>query len=895
MENEFGEKGTKMEKITLSNSNMRMIYDTKRGGFVSVKSSLDAEVTDFVLTPEEFPQYDVENAKWLGTVNGVVTVNGKEQLLEQMFSKESRSYQVAENKVCVVSKANRYAANTDGLYLTQTFEMKSTLLEWTICLENKGIKDIEIREMNLPLLMNQYFRNDNDFKYEHCVLRHTCITGNSSYLYWEKSSGNEPILLMLPLGDTAFFNLEKEQKEELFQSKFGDGYGYEGLVRTYLVTQKPVIDCASNSFALAAGKKREFRIGLTFLKNVEEILTVLDEQGQIALRAVPGIVGPIDTEFEILTRPVGAKVSLADPADEVLRTQIKNGWCVSSIHFGGYGRRKVVVSYGEKKAYYCFFVTEPVKAMIDEHAAFVAENHFETDKTDPCYHALLMWDMTNKRRINNTFNPYFEDWWTGGSDDPGLASGLFLAEKNVYRPQEKELHVLNSFIEDFIIGRLTEQPGWRVHRMVPWYVMFEPWAGRGADDIWRAFNYVHVINIMRDMYLIQKRNQLSYLREAAQYLKMAYEYTKAMFHYWMFPDGVGASEYGNMGEMTLPLCLAKDLEAEGFIQEAAEMNAIFDKKAHFFASENFPFGSEMVYDSTAFEAVYSYGKRIQSEHVMAAAANASFANRGKQPVWYLYNTDVRGGGDTEWNTSYMTQLGAYPLLDYTLDEGHVKEDWILSYYGAFLSGWLIYNSGGYWNAEPENRGATGWITMGKWIDETDARVFTETDKKKMGMPYVNGCVSLSGEAGIGFFGALRTACAIVLDHSVLGRIGLGCTISNKGNETDEENGDDKRNGNNKNNENNEEIIVPHDGLSMRVYHVPQRLKIEIDAGEIKEIRISTKSIIIQANVWGCDGAVLSFLSIPEEGKKQQLLYKKKVEKGEKIYVKVEKTCLGRKK
>lgn len=67
--------------------------------------------------------------------------------------------------------------------------------------------------------------------------------------------------------------------------------------------------------------------------------------------------------------------------------------------------------------------------MIDEHARFVAENHFETDEQDPCYHALLMWDMTNKRRINSTFNPYFEDWWTGGSDDPGLASGLFLAEK----------------------------------------------------------------------------------------------------------------------------------------------------------------------------------------------------------------------------------------------------------------------------------------------------------------------------------------------------------------------------------------------------------------------------------------------------------------------------------
>ena len=77
-------------------------------------------------------------------------------------------------------------------------------------------------------------------------------------------------------------------------------------------------------------------------------------------------------------------------------------------------------------------------------------------------------------------------------------------------------------------------------------------------------------------------------------------------------------------DLVLSVCIlaavqSLPLESEGFIQEAAEMNAIFDKKAHFFASENFPFGSEMVYDSTAFEAVYGYGKRIHSEHVSSSS------------------------------------------------------------------------------------------------------------------------------------------------------------------------------------------------------------------------------------------------------------------------------------
>ena len=49
-----------MEEIILENSNMQMTYDIVRGGFVSVKSPIDDYFADFVITPEEFPQYDVE-------------------------------------------------------------------------------------------------------------------------------------------------------------------------------------------------------------------------------------------------------------------------------------------------------------------------------------------------------------------------------------------------------------------------------------------------------------------------------------------------------------------------------------------------------------------------------------------------------------------------------------------------------------------------------------------------------------------------------------------------------------------------------------------------------------------------------------------------------------------
>lgn len=837
-------------RVYLKNDIMTAVYDKDCGGIVSLTSAYDGYKADFVLTPEEFPEYDVDDCKWLGNLEGKLVLGNETVSFSTGRMKRKGMCTCRENCLDLIWPEMENEWKKLGFSMKMQFLLENELITWTAKLENVSKETINFTEIAIPLLMNQYFRIDDDFKYDGCVMRHTCITGHSSYLYWEKSSGNAPVLLFAPLSDGVFTKLKQEKEDKLFGQRFGDGFGYEGLVRVYAVDD-------SNLFSLRPGEAKELRFCLAFIKKESQINDMLNRLSLITLKAVPGMVGPIDKDFYVMTRPVSAQVNVCGTEDRILENRIEKGWKVSRIRFGTYGKRLIQVKKDGNTASYCFFITEPVRDMIDRHAEFVSKNHLEANEKDPCYHGLLMWDMVNKRRINSTFNPYFEDWWRGGSDDPGLASGLFLAEKNVYRASEEEIQTLNAYVEDFILKRLTEQPGWRVHRMVPWYTMFEPWAGRGADDVWRAFNYVHVINIMYDMYLIQKQHYFDCLRAPAEYLKMAYEYTKAMFNYWMFPHGVGASEFGNMGEMTLPLYLAQSLQKEGFIQEAAEMAAIFDKKAHFFNSKQFPFGSEMAYDSTAFEAVYAYGKRIGSEHIMKAAAKASFSNRGKQPVWFLYNTDLRAGGDTSWNSSYMTQLGAFPILDYTLDQGHIDEEWILSYYGASLSGWLIYNSGGFWSPDKENQGATGWITIASLINHTGQppENSARSGNGKLGMPLSKGCVVLSGEAGIGFFGALRTACFIVMDHSVLGRIGLGCRF-------------DKKEG--------KESILPEDGLSVRFYHVPDRWKAEIFGGCLNEITVMENEIRMVMTSLCREGVLLKLYSIPQEGEKQRILFEEHI-------------------
>lgn len=838
---------------SIENDFMKILYDKERGGIVSFTSGLDGNQTEYVLTPEEFPEYDVENGKWLGSIEGRAAAGGQDMAFSTGNAGRSRIVRMERERIEVVYPDILHGTAVPGLFLRTEFAFREETLFWEILLRNETREDILLKDLNLPLLMNQYFRKDDTYKYDRCVLRHTCITGHSSYFYWEKSSGNGPILLMMPVSDSVFMDLTKEKEGSLFGGRFRENSGYEGLVRVHLVAEQAVFPGEGNTVLLRPGEEKAFQLAFVFIESEKQIDRALLKHSLTVLKAVPGMVGPVEEDFYIMTRPADAEMRLCGEGDRILETSVKKDWRISRVRFGGYGKRYVVVNSKGKQAYYCFFATEALQDMIDGHAAFIAHNHLEQDQADPCYHALLMWDMGNKRRINSSFNPYAEDWWRGGSDDPGLASGLFLSEKNVYRPVESELLALRDFVEDFVLRRLTEQPGWRVHRMVPWYTMFEPWAGNGADDVWRAFNYVHVINIMRNMYLIQKRYRVSFLREAAEYLKEAYRYAIAMFYYWMYPRGKGAREFGNMGEMTLPLFLAEDLLAEGFQKEAEIINRIMDEKAAYFESREYPFGSEMPYDSTAFEAVYAYGKRIGSERVMASAARASFSNRGKQPVWFLYNTDLRAGGDTGWNSSYMTQLGAYPLLDYTLEQGHIEEEWILSFYGSYLAGWLLYNSGGYWDEAPENRGATGWITVASRINHSDREpAHVSQSGERAGMPLSKGCVTLSGEAGIGYFGALRIACFIVMDHSVLGRIGLGCELHREG-ET--------------------EVICPKDGLSMRLYHVPCRWKLEVSGGFFYQVRIGADEIEIEAVQQAGEGMCLKIMSIPEAGEKQLLLHR----------------------
>ena len=387
-------------RIYLKNNILTAVYDKDCGGIVSLKSAYDDFKADFVLTPEEFPEYDVDDCKWLGNLEGKIVLGKETVSFSTGRLKRKGLCSCHENCLDITWPEIESEGKKLVFSMEMQFLLENELVTWTAKFENISEDTISFTEIAIPLLMNQYFRIDDDFKYDRCVMRHTCITGHSSYIYWEKSSGNAPVLLLAPLSDGVFTQLKQEKEDKLFGERFGDGFGYEGLVRAYAVDD-------SNRFSLRPGESKELKFCLAFINNETQINDMLNRLSLITMKAVPGMVGPINKDFYVMTRPVTAQVDVFGPADCIIESRIEKGWRVNRIRFGAYGKRRIQVKKDGNIASYCFFITEPVRDMIDRHAAFVAKNHLETNEKDPCYHGLLMWDMVNKRRINSTFNPYF--------------------------------------------------------------------------------------------------------------------------------------------------------------------------------------------------------------------------------------------------------------------------------------------------------------------------------------------------------------------------------------------------------------------------------------------------------------------------------------------------------
>lgn len=370
---------------------------------------------------------------------------------------------------------------------------------------------------------------------------------------------------------------------------------------------------------------------------------------------------------------------------------------------------------------------------------------------------------------------------------------------------------------------MTEN-GTRTYQVYRWY---DGQDGTPKDQgVWRAYNYVHIANTYLNLYKIAKRYpHITTRLTATEYLLMGYRTLEAMFTKIPQPTPIGdaAHDLGLMGELLHPDMLAR-LREEGRSAEAQRLDGFLQGKRDKIFAQEYPFASEMSIDTTGFEACYTLAKMYGNTALAAKVTRASLAARGNQPLWYFYGSDNRHMGESWWNLGYECQLGAWQqqdyLYSYATTSGGEFDEMMRSTYGAYLAYWANINAGQI-SADAANIGAASWQFQSEkgtcnynWI------------------PLLDGWWAWSGEADLGFWGALRAATVNVVEDRIVGLYAYGGEVT-------EQNG--------------AYVITPKDGVRQRLaLYNKGKFGLQIDkarftraqvSADLRDIRVTLQSVV----------------------------------------------------
>jgi hypothetical protein len=167
------------------------------------------------------------------------------------------------------------------------------------------------------------------------------------------------------------------------------------------------------------------------------------------------------------------------------------------------------------------------------------------------------------------------------------------------------------------------------------YSSWAAWPKKEAMSVGRSYNYPHVTAACWAMYrLARNHTGLVNQNDWSWYLERAFHTAMAMVKL--------APYYAQFGQMegSVFLFLLNDLKAEGFSGMAAELENAMKARATHWASLNYPFGSEMPWDSTGQEEVYMWSRYFGFSDKSLVTIRAILAYMPTIPHW-AYNGNAR--------------------------------------------------------------------------------------------------------------------------------------------------------------------------------------------------------------------------------------------------------------
>ncbi|WP_319591955.1 DUF5695 domain-containing protein [uncultured Draconibacterium sp.] len=696
------------------------------------------------------------------------------------------------------------------LSMKRYYTLKEDGLHLRVELANTGKREIELGDVALPVKWNLPGRGHANATpkevFEKSFIQKQNISLNSSFLTFSKPSGEGPFYLMLTGENTPleYFEYANETSNVYIHSGCS-GPEKEGTWRLPHTTHK-LAPAGKN------GSIVEYQFLLTSVSEYEDLRESVYQNGLLDVRATPGYTVPQNLSATIALRLKGQIDSVVP--EYPAQTEIKslgegpNGAWLYEINFERLGENLITVFYNNgERSVLEFFSTEPVETLIKKRSSFIVNNqqHKAPGKWwDGLY---SVYDMKYGKLRGPEDSDGFDGWWgyVIACDDPILGKAPFVAAKNVVYPDSTEIASLEYYLENFVWGKLQRTneeepypygiygvPNWHVSRDSALHAQIFPNDDK-AMQIWRAYDYPHIIKLYYHMYEIAKEvPQLTNYLDANEYLERAFQTAVAYYKYpyeiWSWFD---TYKWGIYNEQVI-LDVITELDKNGKNSDAEYLRKEWEKKAKYFIyDDEYPYRSEHSFDRTAFESSfalakyaienpmkpddklwYDKNKKVWYSHPKVTKEDAvRFMDRQHYaglsvrgwltPKYYLAGADCAGPDHTH-EMSYMSMMGGWSILEYGLYFSD-NTDWLELGYNSYLSSWALMNTGneasdyGYWYPGKEKDGATGWAFMSAksgdtWLLKHENR----------------GVWHYDGEIDLGYGAAFHTARTVVVQDSVFG-------------------------------------------------------------------------------------------------------------------------------
>jgi hypothetical protein len=668
------------------------------------------------------------------------------------------------------------------LQVMRYWEEKDGNLCLRFVLKNNSKKPYEIGGLGIPMIFNNNMDWKNlDSAHADNVFFDPYIGKDAGYLQVNRLHGKGPSLLVVPQENAAFEAYTPLNSDPTPRSITFEGF-HEWTIhsKAYAENEWKGVEQwnEASSIVLKAGESKSYALRFVLAPSIKQIEEELVRQERPVAVGAPGYLVPLDNPAKLFLK-YGKKVKDMEvyPAGALTLEnlpQTAGKWKSYLVKGNTWGRARLKITYDDGLVQTIQYkIIKPEQEVVNDLGHFLTTSQWYENPNDPFGRSpsVITYDYETKTPVTQHRNA----WFAGLSDEAGAASWLAAIMKQLLQPNVEEINKLKRFANETLFGRIQHKDGENKYAVVKSLFYYEPdsfpkgtysdsinyktwaaWPKKEADNIGRSYNYPHVAAAHWVLYRLARNYKQLVTEENWQtYLDRAFQTTVAMVE--------KAPHYAQFGQMegSIFLLILLDLKKEGRTEAAQKLEALMKERALHWKTLNYPFGSEMPWDSTGQEEVYVWSKYFGFDEKAEVTLNAILAYMPTVPHWG-YNGSARRYWDFVYGGKlarierqihhYGSALNAIPVLAdyrehpddfYLLRIGHagmmgalanvtqdgfapgafhsypstLANDGISGDYGSGFYGYAV-NSGTYIIKHPE----FGWLAFSGKLSENKGKI-----------------------------------------------------------------------------------------------------------------------------------------------------------------------------